>query len=260
MKRSPRKLGDNILTATYISMNYFAHAYRFLDNPDFTVGTGIPDWLSVVDRKVRVRTRSINAFLERASESTDSEDERAKALAVARGALRHIRDDAAFHQTRVFTEVSTELSRQSQAFLESDPSFRPSFLGHILTELFLDQHLIREYPDRLERYYEILETADLESAQRTVNRIAPRPTDRLAMLIRGFARSRILDDYAHDERLLFRLNQVMNRIGLAQLPNNLLDFFSPARDLVFSRADELLVEVEEPIDITSVLTSDPSAH
>jgi hypothetical protein len=237
-------------------MNYFAHAYRFLDDPDFAVGTGIPDWLSVVDRKVRVRTRSINAFLDRLDQSTEVDKEDLKASDVARGALRHIRDDAAFHQTRVFTETSTELSRRSQEFLESDPSFRPSFLGHILTELFLDQHLIQRHPDRLERYYDILGSADLELAQQTVNRIAPRSTDRLAMLISGFAHSRILDDYAHDERLLFRLNQVMNRVGLTPLPRTMLDFFSPARDFVFLRVDDLLAEVEEPIENSHVITSE----
>lgn len=27
-------------------MNYFAHAYRFLDDPHFATGTGVPDWLT----------------------------------------------------------------------------------------------------------------------------------------------------------------------------------------------------------------------
>ena len=38
-------------------MNYFAHALPFLDQPYFVAGTAVPDWLSVVDRQVRVRRR-----------------------------------------------------------------------------------------------------------------------------------------------------------------------------------------------------------
>ena len=39
-------------------MNYFAHALPFLDDdPYFVAGTGVPDWLSVADRDVRVRLK-----------------------------------------------------------------------------------------------------------------------------------------------------------------------------------------------------------
>ena len=45
------------------AMNYFAHALPFLDRPYFMAGTSVPDWLTVVDRKVRVRSRHIEPFL-----------------------------------------------------------------------------------------------------------------------------------------------------------------------------------------------------
>ena len=40
-----------------IPMNYLAHAYQYLSDPYFVAGTNLPDWLSVVDRKVRVRAK-----------------------------------------------------------------------------------------------------------------------------------------------------------------------------------------------------------
>ena len=42
-------------------MNYFAHGHRFVDDPYFLAGTAVPDWLSVVDRKVRVRAAQRDA-------------------------------------------------------------------------------------------------------------------------------------------------------------------------------------------------------
>ena len=38
-------------------MNYFAHGREFVDEPYFLAGTAVPDWLSVVDRPTRIRSR-----------------------------------------------------------------------------------------------------------------------------------------------------------------------------------------------------------
>ncbi len=40
-------------------MNYFAHGYRFIDDPYFMAGTALPDWLSVADRRVRIRPKHL---------------------------------------------------------------------------------------------------------------------------------------------------------------------------------------------------------
>ena len=45
-------------------MNYLAHAIDYLDRPLFMSGTGVPDMLSVVDRKVRVRSRNLKPLIE----------------------------------------------------------------------------------------------------------------------------------------------------------------------------------------------------
>ena len=38
-------------------MNYFAHGWNYVDAPYVLAGTAVPDWLSVVDRRVRARAR-----------------------------------------------------------------------------------------------------------------------------------------------------------------------------------------------------------
>ena len=57
-------------------MNYFAHGYRFLDNPYFVAGTAVPDWLNVVNRKARVRSKHALPFI-------DDDDPRLAAVARA---------------------------------------------------------------------------------------------------------------------------------------------------------------------------------
>jgi hypothetical protein len=213
-------------------MNYFTHAVRFLADPYFVAGTGVPDWLSVVDRQVRVRRRNLGPGLEDA-------DPEVRALTL--GIQQHLDDDARFHETRAFVELSMQLTVSVRDVLAEMEGLRPAFLGHLLVELLLDATLIAENPARLEDYYRLLEIADPDRIQVVVNRLAQRPTDRLAWMIRAFCRERILWDYLDDGKLLRRLNQIMRRVRLAELPQGLLEILPEARRLVNCNKDALLV-------------------
>jgi len=212
-------------------MNYFAHAVRFLEDPYFVAGTGVPDWLSVADREVRIRRRHLAAALIDAGPD-DS--------VLLRGILQHLDDDAWFHETRAFVELSLALSAEARDALVEPQGLRPAFLGHLLVELLLDAALIAENPARLEEYYRLLETADSSRIQEVVNRVARRPTERLAAMIRLFCHERILWDYLDDGKLLRRLNQVMRRVGLVELPEGFVALLPTARHLVERRKAELL--------------------
>lgn len=240
-------------------MNYFAHALPFLDRPHFLAGTGVPDWLSVVDRRVRLRTRHAEAFCDHAD--PDVAD-------VAAGVLQHLRDDARFHASRAFAETSLTLTawvrdalsekvdrhrlperpfgcdvRTEQVPLSAagaDTSMRPAFLGHLLTELLLDAALVADDPGRLTEYYRVLGRVAPDRVEAAVNRMAPCPTQRLGLFIGLFLRERILWDYLEDDKLLVRLNQVMRRVGLAALPDDFTALLPAARELVNERRDALL--------------------
>ena len=212
-------------------MNYLAHALPFLDRPYVAAGTGVPDWLTVVDRQVRLRTRLVEPFLA---------DVDFVVADVAAGALQHLRDDAHFHSTRTFMECNLSLTMLARDALGEDASFRPGFLGHLLTEVLLDATLAAEDKQRLEVYYRAMDLVDPAMVEAAVNRMAPRPTHRLAWMIAEFCRHRILYDYLDDGRLLFRVNQVMRRVGLAPLPPAFAAIFPRARHLVAERKGDLL--------------------
>ena len=212
-------------------MNYFAHARRYTHDPYFMAGTGVPDWLSVVDRKVRVRLKAVERF-----EAGDD----LQAAAVARGIRQHLIDDEWFHRTPAFAELSWRLTVTVRDALPHDDGLRPRFLGHILVEILLDDALIAADPAGLEAYYAALDTVDPAVVQATVNRLSRNPTDRLAPLIAHFARLRILSDYQDDEKLLIRLNQIMGRVELPELPGDFARIFPESRRLVAGRVDDLL--------------------
>ena len=82
-------------------MNYFAHGLQFVQEPYVLAGTAVPDWLNVVDRRARVRSKAAMPFV-------DDPDDRT--AAVARGVVRHHEDDAWFHRTRAFAELSWDFT------------------------------------------------------------------------------------------------------------------------------------------------------
>lgn len=212
-------------------MNYFAHGCRFLDDPYFLAGTAIPDWLNIADRRVRVRSKQATPYLQ---------DSDPRVAALAAGVVQHHRDDAWFHETQAFVELTWELTVLVRDGLPADEGFRPSFLGHILVELLLDCELIADEPDRLERYYAAFGQIDPQLIQTAVNQMSTRPADRLAEMIPLFARERFLFDYGQDDKLLFRLNQVMRRVSLSPLPPEFCLLLPTARRRVAEERERLL--------------------
>jgi hypothetical protein len=212
-------------------LNYLAHGYRFVDRPWFLAGTAIPDWLGAADRRVRVRSKQAEPF------THDADDRLAE---LASGILQHHADDAWFHETNAFVELSMKFTFAIRGHLPADDRFRPGFLGHISVELLLDSVLAARSPGRLDAYYQAVSQVDPETVQEFVNRMASGSTSRLARLIGLFKSERFLDDYATDDGLLMRLNHVMLRVGLETLPDSLLTFLAEAREVVTQRADELL--------------------
>ncbi|MFO0977412.1 MAG: hypothetical protein U0996_13510 [Planctomycetaceae bacterium] len=216
-------------------MNYLAHAYRFLDSPLMVAGTALPDWLSVVDRKVRLRTRRVVPMLDQ----LDEQDRQ-----VADGVLQHLRDDDAFHNCPAFVMLEAELSVRFRRVIPDPYDHRPPFLGHIVTELLLDAWLTEQCPEWLDRYYQILDDVCPNGLQRVVNRLASRETDRLASFVTQFLAARVLYDYQDDQRLLTRLNQVLRRVTLPPLDEQCLSVLRDARTIVWRHAEEMLAAVE----------------
>jgi hypothetical protein len=212
-------------------MNYFAHGYRYVDDPYYLAGTAVPDWLGAIDRKVRIRPQQAEAAADHAD---------AVLARVARGIARHHYDDARFHATDAFSELSWRFTIEIRDLLPPDDGLRPSFLGHILVELLLDSVLIDEQPHLLDTYYRSMHEVEAWVVEEAVNRLAVRRTERLSIFIPVFTRERFLGDYADDRKLHRRLNQVMKRVGLEPLPETFCELLPSARTAVAERRRELL--------------------
>jgi len=225
-------------------MNYLSHGYRFLDDPMFLAGTAVPDWLSVADRSVRMRSKSLLVKLENAS---------GEVLQLGKGILQHLEDDQIFHEKESFIILSSQLGRLFRELPGLNDGFRPGFLGHIVTELLLDRVLMLRTPGLIEHYYDQMSQLDPRMIQSCVNLLGPRETDNLAWFVEIFQKERFLEDYLQFDRLLFRLNQVMKRVRLTELPSQTISVLEAGYELVEAAAPELLINdsVEATIQTVS---------
>ncbi|GAB6187242.1 hypothetical protein JCM17478_27440 [Thermopirellula anaerolimosa] len=211
-------------------MNYFAHAYRYLHDPYFAAGTAVPDWLSVVNRGVRLRPRVVAPHLE----NGDGVRRR-----VAAGILQHLTDDRRFHGTPAFSEaLTTVLSVIRPTMVEG--RIPTVFLSHLLVEVLLDAALAARLPNEIDAYYRALEGVSAEAIAASVSRMTGQPIPGFAPFIRLFCRERILFDYLEDDKLWMRLGQVMRRLRLPPLPDELFDTLPRLRALIAARQEGLL--------------------
>jgi hypothetical protein len=137
-------------------------------------------------------------------------------------------------------ELSAELSRQIRHATADQDGARPSFLGHILVELLLDSTLIEQDRSRVDNYYAALAMVDNSRVAATVGQMIDADASPLGPIIERFVTMRFLYDYLEDQPLAFRLNQVMRRVGLPELPPTFVSILPEARRLVAERCQELL--------------------
>ncbi|GAB6164699.1 hypothetical protein JCM19992_06990 [Thermostilla marina] len=216
-------------------MNYLAHAISLLDRPYLAAGTAVPDWLSVVDRRVRLRRRHLEHAIH---------DEDPVVADIARGVRLHLDEDALFHRTEAFSQTLAEMTRLIRRTLDGtgngDGRLPAQFLAHLLTEVLLDATLVERFPEKVEAYYRLLDELDVIRLEAVVTDLAPRPPRGLGAFVSHFSRARILWDYLEDAKLLSRMNQVMGRVGLPKLATQFQAVFPVARSLVADHAGALL--------------------
>jgi hypothetical protein len=225
-------------------MNYLAHSLSCLDDPYEVAGAAVPDWLGLTRPRLRCRSRHALPWVDSADPAM---------AAIARGIMRHHADDDWFHQTAAFCELSLEFARRVRRVTGDVDGMRPSFLGHILVELLLDAVIMAEDPGVLDAYYAALSSVDPQQVAGAVGQMTGADASALASIVRRFVPMRFLYDYVEDEPLAFRLNQVMHRVGLPNLPGRFTEILPDARALVARHRDDLLPSAAEERQSPGVL-------
>jgi hypothetical protein len=212
-------------------MNCFAHAYPFLEDPYFIVGACLPDWMAVINRKVRFRSHRIAPWIE-------STDPRIRSL--FSGVQQHLNDDHWFHGTSIFVELNLKLSKRLAYFESGISSLQSNFVAHIAIEMLIDDELSNRHPGQLEYYYEQLNVVDAAWLQNQLEQFAVDREVAYARFHERFLEARFLFDYASNDGMLYRLNQVMRRAQLSPLSSRTVEWIPEVRVAVRDHFLDLL--------------------
>lgn len=232
-------------------MNYLSHARRFLDRPYFVAGVAIPDWLSAVDRKVRVRSKGALQYLRTNATNLELQIDPLEAtpqVEIAKGIVQHIHDDKWFHLSESFVVLNARLSKSLRDRFDHQDSLKTNFFAHVAIELLMDACLVDQTPDLVNAYYQLIRNLDLEIIEEVVESISQKPLrGRLADFIQRFLDERFLADYQDDTSLLRRLNNVMSRVKLDAFPSSVVHWLADARSEVRRCLPELFAGESEPL-------------
>lgn len=213
-------------------MNYLSHAQHFLDRPAFALGTQLPDFLNMVNRRARARSKVAQTFVR--AEDTFLAD-------VAAGVVQHHHDDHVFHNSLEFLGLQERLAQHLRVQHPDPRGMRSWFTAHIAIELLLDAAITRRHPDRLERLYEIFQGVDECQFRAAAETLTGRELPNFTDMHQLFLSERFLSDYGTDEGLFYRVNRILQRVGLEPFQTAQIAWVAVARDWVEDRQERLLV-------------------
>ncbi len=220
-------------------MNYLCHARDCLERPYELVGTVLPDWVRMLDRRACLRPWMVGAGKQDAEATSRDPGPRE---GIERGLRRHFADDAWFHTSPVFGEVSRELAARIREVHPDRPGrrLRASFFAHLLLEMLLDAHLLERRPGMARTFARAVRSVDPEAVIRVTCAIAPRPVEGLSGMLYRFGDPGVLRSYADDTVVTQRLNRMGRIVAQPPLPLSFEELVGPARVLVRRYGDALL--------------------
>jgi hypothetical protein len=218
-------------------MNYLAHGFRHLDDAWFVVGTALPDWLRMLDRRARAPEEAV---------APHASDVDPRVASLAKGVLRHHEDDRRFHGGAAFAAARRETAAILRERLASADGHRPSFIAHLLVEVQLDASLAEATPGLLDRYYAALASLAPDEVENVVRRVVPGAPDGVGRLVTRFVDERFLGDYSDAARLVARLGRVLRRARQPALPADVAGLLPRTRAVVEIHRAALLGETREP--------------
>ncbi|OHD06602.1 MAG: hypothetical protein A2086_06680 [Spirochaetes bacterium GWD1_27_9] len=193
-------------------MNFLTHYYlhRKKDDNHFTVGLTLPDLFSFISRKIRIS----HVLLEKIYNF--NEDQNQKSLIC--GMSLHLQLDKWFHKSTFFYENVIILNDEC---IKNSINDFPSFLYHVLLEIFIDRYLLKLYPSLADEFYESYkkfnfpETANLFTVVNEFNK------DEFVDFAIRISNSNFLREYVDCGLIISILNRIGTRIVKKELfPEN----------------------------------------
>ena len=211
-------------------MNFLSHGRDVLHDPWLLTGTQLPDLLRAPGRRFQVPSDM----------PAETEDETLAPARLAAGVRLHFHDDDWFHQSSDFIGVCSTLTKLFRSQTPVHTRFRASFFAHVFSEMLLDAWLMEAQPGFADQYYASLRQVDAVMLSEIVSRWVSVSQTEVRSSWERFVSSEFLRAYTTDEGCAERANGLFRRIGLPEIPAEIIATFPEARRSVYRCAPRLL--------------------
>lgn len=217
-------------------MNFLAHYFtdQKPENHYFNLGLILPD-LARGHLKV-------NAFLHTDSDLPFHQE-------IIDGCIKHISSDKKFHASSFFEHYLSLVSTSINSAGFSEALQRKWFLAHILFELLIDRVILKRDKEPVDRFYNDLNKVDENILASLLNQLNAQSVDSFMQRFNHFRQVQYIRYYDDNNKLIYSLNRIMMRAGLAEMTGSdsalLLKVLDELENTNFAAHEKLLVELHQ---------------
>lgn len=181
---------------------------RHVQDPYFVVGLATPDLWKGFSKVFNQQIRHAEPW-----------EGGIECLSLESGIFRHFKGDRLFHNAEFFKKEQAFMRKSISEIIQPGKHEKVTFLGHVLFEIMLDRKIMERLPACLERYYDILETADEQVLLEYIRiRRLPDAEGRFFEYFCRFTEQRFLYNYRSPEGVIQSLNRIYHLATGAKLP------------------------------------------
>jgi hypothetical protein len=181
-------------------MNFLSHFYFDRDTTDcyHVLGTVLPDLLKNADKTIVLHPEKLR-----------HPDSRIQSL--IGGWQKHLDVDRYFHSSEFFKHHSHQLKLALLPALVESP-VKPFFLGHIASELILDNLLLTTHEIMVDDFYDHLDGCDRHIIYEFLIYSGMKNPDVFMKFFEGFKKSRYLHTYIDTAQVAYALKRICMRV------------------------------------------------
>lgn len=166
---------------------------------------------------------------------------------IAEGCLQHLSSDKHFHASPFF-EQQLDLVKQHIAKFSFTPQLqRKWFIAHILMELMLDRMMCKLFPNKLDEYYNDLLKIDETDIRAFFEQNQATQFELFWQHFEHFRSVQYIRYYVDNNKLVYSLNRIMQRVGLNALSeidtDLMLNLIEDIEKDYFANANSLLPDI-----------------
>lgn len=183
-------------------MNFLSHHHldsRYEDSL-FNFGLLLPDLVGALNKKIRIK---------RLLDCTYN----AEGRQILAGVNQHLRRDEDFHHSVFFNKVTKEIKGVLPAYGFGVRPYRPFFISHLLSELFLDRYFLKAYPASADALYADLDALEVSQIEVFLSQAGQQHNIQpFITFLEKFRELRFIYGYAQPESIIYSLNRIFERV------------------------------------------------